>query len=146
MARSFSDQVSDWCRESERRMERAFQVSVGDLATEMARTKPNGGTVPVDTGNLARSLLGSKSAPPKTGDADEEYAGFDPGAFAAGLKLGQTAYLGYQAAYARRMNYGYVGTDSLGRTYDQKGNYFVERAVTMWPFIVAAAAAKVRGT
>lgn len=145
MARSFADQVGDWTRETTQRMERVLQVSVGDLATEMARSRDNGGTLPWVTGNMGRSLLGSKSGMPEVGEPDQQFAGFDPGAFAASLRLGDTGYLGYQAVYARRQNYGFVGTDSLGRSYDQKGAYFVERAVTMWPFLVSAAVIKVRG-
>lgn len=30
--------------------------------------------------------------------------------------------------YARRINWGFAGTDSLGRTYDQEGTYYMEDA------------------
>lgn len=126
-------------------MTRVLQVSVVDLGREMVRTRSNGGTLPHKTGNLMRSLLMSTAAPPRTGDPDQTYTGIDVGAAAVSLRLGQNAYLGYQAVYARRMNYGFKGEDSLGRTYNQEGAFFVERAAQMWPFIVSKAAAKVRG-
>lgn len=145
MALSFADQVGDWAKETDARLTRVFRVSVGDLASELARTKANGGNLPHLTGNLMRSLLMSTSAMPRTADTEKLFAGIDPGAAAASLRLGDTVWLGFQAAYARRMNYGFVGEDSLGRTYNQEGNHFVERAALMWPAIVNGAVAKVRG-
>lgn len=145
MARSFAEQVDQWTRQTERRLERVFQVAVGDLGTELVRTKSNGGALPHLTGNLMRSLVMSVAAPPQVGDPDQRFNGIDVGAASAGLRLGQTAYLGYQAVYARRLNYGFVGQDSLGRTYNQEGHHFVERARLMWPVIVTKAVMKVRG-
>lgn len=141
----FADQAGAWARESERRMTRVFQVSVGDLASEMTRTKANGGNLPHVTGNLMRSLLLSSSAMPTVKPSDELFAGVDVGAAAVQLRLGDTAYLGFQAAYARRLNNGFVGTDAAGRTFNQEGNHFVERAALKWPAIVAKAVAKVKG-
>lgn len=37
--------------------------------------------------------------------------------------------------YARRINYGFVGTDSLGRHYDQVGVHMVEQALNEAPEI-----------
>lgn len=37
--------------------------------------------------------------------------------------------------YARRINYGFVGTDSLGRHYDQAGVHMVEQAMQEAPDI-----------
>jgi len=42
------------------------------------------------------------------------------------------------------MNYGFVGTDSLGRTYNQTGFGFVDAVAQRWPQIVIQAEAKVR--
>jgi len=42
------------------------------------------------------------------------------------------------------MNYGFVGQDSLGRTYNQAGFGFAEDAASKWPAIVAAEAAKLK--
>ena len=60
----------------------------------------------------------------------------------ANIKPGDTVYIGYQAKYSRRLNYGFVGTDSLGRTYNQSGYGFAEAAAAQWPAIVARQAAK----
>lgn len=45
--------------------------------------------------------------------------------------------------YARRVNYGFVGQDSLGRTYDQKGVHMIEQLQTEMPQIVEKAIARV---
>lgn len=37
--------------------------------------------------------------------------------------------------YARRINYGFVGTDSAGRSYDQAGRHMVEQAMQEAPEI-----------
>lgn len=100
----------------------------------MTKTIPNGGNVPVKTGNLARSLLAQKGSMPTTGEGP--FAGQDIGPVLLDLKLGDKVYLGYQARYSYRMNFGFVGTDSLGRNYNQAGHGFVEQAAAKWPQIV----------
>ena len=91
-----------------------------------------------------RSLLASTSAMPSTGGPDAKYSGQDVGLVTAGLQLDQTVWLGYQAIYARRLNYGFVGQDSLGRNYNQAGAHFVEGAIAEWPSIVASAISKIK--
>lgn len=66
----------------------------------------------------------------------------DVGVVALSLELGDKVYLGYQAVYAARQNFGFVGEDSLGRTYNQGGFGFVEKAAAKWPQIVDGVAAK----
>lgn len=68
----------------------------------------------------------------------------DVGAVTTTLELGQPVWIGYQAIYARRQNYGFVGADSLGRVYNQAGSYFVEGAIANWQQIVAKAAAELQ--
>lgn len=139
---AFADKLSAWAKETEARTEAVYRRSVEMLAEEMTRTKPNGGRVPIDTGALYRSLLASKTEMPKT--AQGPFPGFDIGTITATLKMGEPVWIGYQAVYARRMNSGFVGSDSLGRSYNQSGNYFVEGAIAQWPQIVAAAAKEVQ--
>ena len=138
---AFSDQLSAWAKATEKRTEAVYRRSVELLAEEMTRTKANGGRVPVDTGNLYRSLLASKQAMPKT--AEGPFPGFDIGTVTASLKMSEPVFIGYQSAYARRQNSGFVGADKLGRVYNQAGNYFVEGAIAAWPQLVARAAKEV---
>ena len=138
---AFSDQLSAWAKATEKRTEAVYRRSVELLAEEMTRTKANGGRVPVDTGNLYRSLLASTAGMPKT--AEGPFPGFDIGAVTASLKLNQPVWLGYQAAYAARRNFGFVGTDSLGRKHNEGGDHFVEGAIAQWPQLVDQAAKEV---
>lgn len=111
-----------------------------ELAVEMTKTTSNGGNVPVDTGNLARSLLAQEGVMPNIkpdgDDGEGNFVGQDIGPVLLSLELGDKVHLGYQAAYARRMNYGFVGEDSLGRNYNQSGLGFAEKAAAKWPQIV----------
>lgn len=135
---------SDWVRETKERMTAVYRGSVQELAKEMTQTIPNGGRVPVKTGNLARSLLASTTAMPITGPGP--FAGDDIGPVLLTLEAGDTLYLGYQARYARRQNWGFVGEDSLGRSYNQSGFGFVESAAANWSQIVDRVTVEIRGS
>lgn len=115
--------------------------SVQALATEAAKTIPNGGRVPVKTGNLGRSVVVSNTEP-KQDAAGVVHASEGFSAGLADIKPGDTIYIGWQAAYSRRMNYGFVGADSLGRVYNQAGFGFAEATAAKWPAILAEQAAK----
>jgi len=141
---SFADQVGAWARETEARMTAVWRGSIDMLADEMTTTRANGGRLPHLTGNLMRSLLASTSAMPAQGGAEARYTGQDVGVVTAGLSTDDTVWLGYQANYARRLNFGFVGQDKLGRTYNQEGAHFVEGAVALWSTIVALVADDIR--
>jgi len=99
---------------------------------EIAGKKHGGyrrGAMPSDTGNLMRSLVASRQSVPVTD-------GREGNNVAVEILLwqpGQTLWLGYTAEYGPRMNYGFVGTDKLGRNYNQTGYFFIERGVSEWP-------------
>lgn len=112
--------------------------SVQALANEAAATIPNGGRVPVKTGNLARSVVVDNKPP----QIIEGLAVGDYSLGIAAIKPGDTIYIGWQAKYSRRQNYGFVGADSLGRTYNQAGYGFAEATAAKWPAIVAEQGAK----
>lgn len=139
---SFAKAIGEWASKTEERMGAVHRKAVVLLGEEMTKTKPTGGRVPFDTGNLARSLLASTSDMPKT--AEGPFSGSNVGAVAATLRLDQPVWLGYQAIYARRMNFGFVGADKLGRVFNQAGNHFVEGAIAKWPQIVEQAAKEVQ--
>ena len=139
---SFTESIDAWVAETKERLNAVHGRSVELLGEELAKTKPEGGKVPFLTGNLARSLLASKSGMPNT--TDGPYAGSNIGLIAATLKADETVFIGYQAKYSFRQNYGYVGEDRLGRIYNQQGNYFVENAVAQWPIIVSKAVSDIK--
>ncbi|WP_442596305.1 hypothetical protein ACSBPU_05585 [Parapusillimonas sp. JC17] len=144
MTNSFSAAIGAWAAESKDRIQAVHRRSVELLAEEMVDTKPNGGRLPFLTGNLARSLLASTEGMPKASETPT--AGSNVGAITATLELNQSVWLGYQAIYARRRNYGFVGADVLGRVFNEPGDYFVEGAIANWQQIVARAAAEIQAS
>lgn len=136
--------LRQWAEQTKERLEAVQRRSIELLGDEMTRTKANGGRVPVDTGNLARSLLASQQAMPKTSDTVP--SGMDVGAFAATMDVSKPTWLGYQARYAARRNFGFVGTDSLGRKYNDAGDHFVEGAAAEWTNIINRAIAEVKSS
>lgn len=57
-----------------------------------------------------------------------------------GIKAGDVFYMTNNAAYARRIEYGFVGQDSLGRHYNQPPRYFVRDTVAKYREIVTMTA------
>lgn len=132
---------SDWAGATTAQLTALLRNSVQALAVEASTTIPNGGRVPVKTGNLGRSVV-VDTKPPEVIDVLAKAQDFSLGV--ADIKPGDTVYIGWTAKYSRRQNYGFVGEDSLGRTYNQSGYGFAEAAAARWPAIVAEQAAKIR--
>ena len=139
---SFAETIGKWASQTPERVGAVHKRALEKLAMEMTRTKAEGGNVPVDTGNLYRSLLASTTGMPKTAEAP--FAGSNVPSVIATLRINDTLWLGFQAKYARRRNYGFVGADSRGRVYNESGDHFVERAVAVWPEIVSDAVQEIR--
>lgn len=89
---------------------------------------------PVDTGFLRASWHASLDAPPATpptGETDKSgtvtIARLNM--LGAQMKAGRTYFLRNGAAYAMRLEFGFVGTDSLGRKINQPPRAFVRRTM-----------------
>lgn len=136
----FASKVGAWAAKTPQRLTATYRRSVELLADEMTKTVGNGGKLPHKTGNLMRSLLASAAGPPPQGAEDQKYHGSNVAVIASVIELGDSVWLGYQARYAHRMNYGFSGPDSLGRVYSQAGFGFVEDAISKWPALVRQAA------
>ena len=141
MALSFAAYVDNWTKQSEAWMLAVFKRAVELLADELTFGRQNGGRVPWVTGNMARSLAGQLNGLVQT--AEGAPAG-DTGAAIAMAQIGDFIHLGFQAAYARRVDGGFVGEDSLGRSYNQEGAHFVAYAASQWPVMVALAADEIQ--
>lgn len=89
--------------------------------------------------------MASTSAMPPVVEGDKSFTDSGVEMVIQGAEIGDTIYLGFQAAYALRMEYGFVGQDSLGRNYNQRGFGFVEKTGERWPQIVKQAETLVRG-
>lgn len=138
MAGKFGAQVGAWARKTDARMLAVWRRSVELVGEALVHTKQNGGKVPFLTSFLVKSFLASKSGMPKVSDVIS--VGQPIGIITATLGIKEKIWLGYQAAYARRVNNGFIGADSLGRVFNQDGAYFVEDVVARWQSIVDQAA------
>lgn len=126
----------EWMKASKARTRAVLRGSVELMAEEMTTTRANGGRLPHKTGNLMRSILASTVALPPMGPAGAQYTGSNVGAVVAEWDGASDIWLGYQANYAHRLNYGFVGQDRLGRVYNQAGAHFIQAAIDAWPTIV----------
>ncbi|MEF3124495.1 hypothetical protein [Rhizobium leguminosarum] len=142
---SFAAQVSEWAKSEMERSKAVFQTAAQEVANEVRTPVAEGGRMPLKTGNLRRSLMASTADMPRIQEGKTTFSDSGIEMVIAGAELGSTIYLGFQAAYAARMNYGFVGTDSLGRTFNQTGYGFVDAVAQRWPQIVIQAEATVRG-
>lgn len=90
--------------------------------------------MPVDTSTLRNSLVSELN-----GAAVAK--GPDSYTLAVGrMELGDTMRFSWTAEYAMRLHYGFNGDDSLGRTYAQDGNMWIDKSVQYWQADVDAAA------
>lgn len=92
-------QLGEEEEEKHRRVEHALETSAVEIRDDAKKNAP------VDTTNLRNSI--SQRATKDSGPGREVYTGLE---------------------YAPRQELGFRGTDSLGRTYDQKGSHYMKRA------------------
>ncbi len=127
----FTAQIKQFRDKVDQRLQFTFRGAMEQVVSTAQTVKGAGGDMPIDTGVLRRSLVSSVNG----GDVATGEASYT--AMIAGLDWGDTAQVRWTAAYARRMEYGFSGSDSLGRVYNQAGNFFVGNAVAPWQSIVA---------
>lgn len=144
MAGSFEGQIAKWVAEVEGGALAIFHESAQRVTDEMNKPVGQGGNLPVDTGYLWHSLTASSSEMPKIREDAKPQSGasysFNPAPVNLvinSVPIGGVVYIGYVANYSARLNYGFTGTDRLGRQYSQQGRMFVELAAQKWPSIVA---------
>lgn len=141
---SFAAQVSAWASAEIERAEAVYQTAAQTVANEVRTPVAAGGRMPVKTGNLRRSLMASTSSMPTIIEGKQEFSDSPIELVIAGAELGGTIWLGFQASYAARREFGFVGTDSLGRMYNETGMGFVSATAQRWPQIVQEAEQEVR--
>jgi hypothetical protein len=124
MTKTFAADISKWSEKVQRRAKFVFRAAAQEVASEAQTVKGSGGRMPIDTGNLRGSFtsIGKGQA---TGPVS--YA-----AIIAGADIGDTLRFEWRTAYAARMEFGLVGTDALGRNYNQAGNLFASTAIAKW--------------
>lgn len=142
-AMNFTGQIEEWVLETQAFLEAVIKESTQEVVRLMKVPMSAGGNMPVDTSFLQNSLVGvpGDAIPPMDPSADGS-AGPQLGnaqaieALIASWEPGMSMSFGFIAAYAARQNYGFTGTDSLGRNYNQPGRHFVDLAVQQWPNII----------
>lgn len=112
--------------------------SIQEVVRTAQTPRDKGGRLPVDTGNLRNSLAsGLNGAFGSPGEDSYVLA-------ITALRLGDVARFAWTAEYARRIELGFTGTDSLGRSYNQGGAGFVSGAAMTWQQVVSKNALRVR--
>src|SRR5262245_20254248 len=138
---TFTATIEQWVSASRLFTEAVIKESTQEVIRLMKVPRSAGGNMPVDTSFLQNSLVGVVGTEPPPMTASGE-GGPQLGnataieALIANWQMGQTLSFGFIAVYAARQNYGFTGTDSLRRNYNQPGRHFVELAVQQWPQIV----------
>lgn len=138
--RGFLKSVNQWVQQTEQRSTDVFREGSKDFYDALYRNTP------VDTGNLRNSLVATKN-----GDTEAQ-GPTGPGYYNSGiaqsymtldsLELGDRVSYVYRATYARRVNNGFVGFDSLGRYYNQQGHRWIEATGSQYRSIMRAAATR----
>jgi hypothetical protein len=138
MAGTFTAEVDAWVRKSERRMTAVFRQAA-DLTISAVYDR-----TPVVVGFLRASLTVNLTGPVPMNRTGGTVGIPSYSLVIAGAKLGDTIYASFAAVYARRIEYGFVGQDSLGRTYNQSGRRMVGHAVQNWQHYVDQAVREAR--
>jgi len=144
MSSDFTASIEAWALETQAFIEAIIKESTQEVVRLMKVPVSGGGNMPVDTSFLQNSLVGVEGTvippmdPAKKGNGQPPEIGNATAveALIASWEPGKSMSFGFIAIYAARQNYGFTGTDSLGRSYNQPGRHFVELAVQQWPTIV----------
>ena len=140
-SKTFAAQLEDIADLTIEALEYTMRQSISDVLTGAQETQDGitigatsfvEGRIPVGkTKDLVNSL---------TVDGAE---GADVGVKIQGMEIGDTMEFAWTMPYARRVNSGFTGTDSLGRTYDVPGRFFVDFNAAKFPEFVRKRAAEV---
>jgi len=133
MTIEFALAVEQWIGKAKDHADQALRATAEDV---VARVKE---LTPVRTGFLRANwtvargddAIPTASAAPETAEA------------IAKLRLGDRLLVVNPVVYAARVEFGFVGVDSLGRHYDQKGAGMMQRTINELPGIARRAAARV---
>lgn len=135
-AARFASQVDEWVQQTEKRINAVFRMSTQRIIQVMQED------VPYRDGFLRASLVVLVNKPPPVADKKAEGASTawniaEVQLAIAGAVNGDRIVSAYTMEYARRLEYGFTGTDSLGRSYRQAPRGWVRKASSRWKEIVA---------
>jgi hypothetical protein len=131
----FAIDVSAWVRQATDRMDAAFRAIAFDAVTEVQLRTP------VDTGYLRSNWTAILA-----GEQEPKAGATPPASDAiARAKAGQVITILNPVIYARRIEFGFVGEDSLGRSYHQMGRHMVQQTIAELPQIAERAVERIMG-
>lgn len=142
-SKTFMAQIGKFAQEAPEKIDALARQTVQELAKRAVEKTP------VDTGFLRGSWQPSIGEPSTEHEGKEDMGGAAVQAAVSVLipeiKAGVMVYLMNNAKYARRLEYGFVGKDSLGRNYNQAGRFYVTDTAKSWPAIVRDVLADLKG-
>jgi len=123
---SFAASVAAWAEKTEEAQTQILHESLRRLVDEVTRPKSAGGHLPVVTGNLGNSIAVSTLGPVTYEWGTKKFRNPDDAVnnAIAGVAVGQTAWIGFRAPYAHKI---------------EVENGFVRLAAQRWPQIVVEA-------
>lgn len=148
MTKTFTAQIADFKGRTLKKMRYVATQAIQDVMEAAQTPQPGvertGGTfiegrIPVDTSALINSLTSGKGS---GGGSKGELSYV---ALIAGMQIGDRLTFAWTMPYAMRIEAGFTGTDSLGRTYNQPGRHFVRRNAERFSDFVEKRVAEVRG-
>jgi len=127
----FANEVDEWVQQTEKRINAVFRLSTQKTIRHMQEN------VPYRDGFLRASLVvlvNQDPPPPNKSDKDGmgEYTDAYMQVAIAGAVAGDRITAAYTMEYARRLEFGFTGTDSLGRSYNQAPRGWTRMAAQMW--------------
>lgn len=137
----FKINLGKWKKKVGARLQAVARQTVQEMAKQVVLATP------VDLGFLraswqpsvgddAESIIVGKFGTPQSPDPSGAMALTKIAAIVPQIKTGDVFHMRNGAVYAMRIEYGFVGEDSLGRYYNQQGQFYVTGTVKKWPKIV----------
>ena len=129
--RAFMASIERFEQQTAAKMRKIALASMLDLFNDAQNPVAKGGSMPVDTSNLRNSFVIEINGS-QVGEGGDSYVlGIN------GFQIGDIVQGAWGAPYAMRINYGFSGEDSLGRTYNYTGTMFRDKAAAKWQNIVS---------
>ena len=133
MAVAFEVAVEQWVERAKARADKAFQATAQDaLALVKSLT-------PVKTGYLRANWTVMRGSDPLPVAGRE----IDADLIINELRMGDRLVILNPVVYAARIEYGFVGQDSLGRNYNQPGRGMMQQTVAELPRLAREATTRV---
>jgi len=142
-AKQFEAQVDQWVRDVPGKLEAFARQVCYETAFRVVQATPV--VVGFLRGSWQPSIGAPQAVPTASADASGAKAMASVGLVIANLKLGDTFHMFNNAAYALRVEFGFVGDDSLGRTYNQQGRFYVTGTLASWQDICTHVANDLKG-